>query len=156
VKFLKQGVAAMNERREIAVQKFNEGFNCAQAVLFSFTDLLNLDKEIALKLTCGFGGGMGRMQEVCGAVSGGIAVIGCKYGKGQNGAADAIEITYKKVAELMSSFEKTNGSYICNKLLHGCDLKTGEGQKEFKEAAMKKGICEPCVRSAVEIVERLL
>lgn len=146
----------MNQRCEIAVQKFNEGFNCAQAVLFSFADELHLDKETALKLTCGFGGGMGRMQEVCGAVSGGIAAIGCKYGKGQNDTSDAIETTYKKVRELMTSFEKTNGSYICNKLLPGCDLKTSEGQNLFKEAAMKKGVCEPCVRNVVEIVEKLL
>lgn len=146
----------MIERSEIAVQKFNEGFNCAQAVLFSFADELHLDKETALKLTCGFGGGMGRMQEVCGAVSGGITAIGCKYGKGLNDTAEATETTYKKVIELMTSFEKVRGTYICNKLLPGCDLKTGEGQKMFKDAAMKKGICEPCVRSVVEIVEKIL
>ncbi|HEX2955587.1 MAG TPA: C-GCAxxG-C-C family protein [Chitinispirillaceae bacterium] len=146
----------MNKRSDVAVQKFNEGFNCAQAVLFSFTDELHLDKETALKLACGFGGGMGRMQEVCGAVSGGIAVIGYKYGRGENGPSDAIATTYAKVLELMTSFERENGSYICKNLLHGCDLKTGDGQKEFKEAGMKKGICEPCVRSVVEIVEKIL
>jgi C_GCAxxG_C_C family probable redox protein len=146
----------MNGRSQIAVQKFNEGFNCAQAVLISFAEELHLDKETALKLTCGFGGGMGRMQEVCGAVSGGIAAIGYKYGRGQNDTSDATETTYKKVRELMTSFEKTKGSYICNELLPGCDLKTSEGQNLFKDAAMKKGICEPCVRSVVEIVEKLL
>ncbi len=146
----------MNKRSDFAVQKFNEGFNCAQAVLFSFAEKLNLDKESALKLICGFGGGMGRMQEVCGAVSGGIAVIGCRFGKGQNDTAEATETTYQKVRELMTSFEKENGSYNCNKLLSGCDLKTAEGQNVFKKAAMKKNVCEPCVRSAVEIVEKLL
>jgi len=146
----------MSNRSEIAVEKFSNGFNCAQAVLFSFTDILNIDKEIALKITCGFGAGMGRMQEVCGAVSGGIAAIGCIYGKGQNDSSDATETTYRKVRELLNSFEKENGSYICKKLLNECDLKTSEGQQTFKDNGMKKNICEPCIKSVVTITELLL
>lgn len=146
----------MVDRSELAVSKFSEGFNCAQSVLFAFSDILNIDKDLALKLTCGFGAGMGRMQEVCGAVSGGIAALGLKYGKGQNDGSDATETTYRKVAELMASFENEKGSYICKKLLSGCELKTDEGQRAFKENTMKRRICEPCVKSVVKIVEGLL
>lgn len=146
----------MIDRSELAVKTFSEGFNCAQSVLFSFTDILNIDRETALKMACGFGAGMGRMQEVCGAVSGGIAAIGLKYGKGLNGDSDASNKTYGKVRELMISFEKENGSYICKKLLNGCDLKTDQGQKDFIENAMKKNICIPCVQTVVRILERLM
>jgi len=65
----------MTIKTEAATSKFLEGFNCAQSVLFSFCDDLQLDKNSALKLSCGFGGGMGRKEEVCGAVSGGIMAI---------------------------------------------------------------------------------
>ena len=67
------------DRVEQAVSKFAEGYNCAQSVLFSFCDDLGMDKDKALKIACGFGAGMGRKEEVCGAVTGGIMVIGAKY-----------------------------------------------------------------------------
>jgi len=94
------------ERSEVAVTKFVSGFNCAQAVLFSFCDDLGLDKDKALKIACGFGAGMGRKEEVCGAVSGGIMVIGAKYGRGDNDERKATEVTYTKIRELMDKFSQ--------------------------------------------------
>jgi len=146
----------MNNKVEIAVDKFMSGYNCAQSVFYSFCDDLHFDKETALKLACGFGGGMGRKEEVCGAVTGGIIVIGLKYGRSEKTDRTATEITYKKTRELMDGFAKKHGSYICRKLLNGCELTIEEGQKQFKENDLLNKICKPCVQSVVEILEPII
>jgi C_GCAxxG_C_C family probable redox protein len=146
----------MENRTEIAVSKFSEGYNCAQSVFYSFCDALRFDKNAALKMACGFGAGMGRKGEVCGAVSGGIMVIGAKYGRGETDGQTAKELTYKKTRELMDRFEKKHGTFICRRLLHGCELTTEEGQKRFKENKLSDTICNPCVRSVVEILDDII
>jgi len=144
------------KRSEKAVSKFAEGYNCAQSVLFSFCDDLNLDKDNALKIACGFGAGMGRKEEVCGAVTGGIMVISAKYGRGENDSQKATEITYAKVRELMNQFSQKHSSYICRKLLNGCDLSNNEGHKIYLENDYRNKICAPCVKSVVEILDTLI
>jgi len=79
----------MKPKRDIAVSKFLEGYNCAQSIFYSFCDDLRFEKNNALKMACGFGVGMGRKEEVCGALSGGIIVIGAKHGRGRNGRPDS-------------------------------------------------------------------
>jgi len=143
------------DRNDQAVAKFVSGYNCAQAVLFSFCDDLGLDKDKALKIACGFGAGMGRKEEVCGAVSGGIMVIGAKYGRGENDDRKATEITYTKVTELTNQFPQRHGTYICRQLLNGCELTTEEGQKIFKENDYRNKICAPCVKSVAAILEEI-
>ena len=73
----------MKSKSQIAAEKFSEGYNCAQAVLYCFCDDLGFDKNTALKLATGFGGGMGRKEEVCGAVTGGIIVLGANTAGGR-------------------------------------------------------------------------
>jgi C_GCAxxG_C_C family probable redox protein len=145
----------MKPKRDIAVAKFLEGYNCAQAVFYSFCDDLRFEKNNALKIACGFGAGMGRKEEVCGAVSGGIMVIGAKYGRGEKEKDDrtVTELTYTKTRELMDQFAKKHGTFICRELLHGCELTTEEGQKHFKENDLLNKICALCVKSVVEILE---
>jgi len=143
-------------RSEQAVSKFMEGYNCAQSVIFSFCDDPKIDKDKALKMACGFGAGMGRKEEVCGAVTGGIFVIGAKYGRGENDDRTATDVAYAKTRELMDSFAGKQGSYICRKLLEGCELTTKEGQKQFKEKDLLNKVCKPCVQSAVEILESII
>jgi len=144
------------DRSDKAVAKFASGFNCAQSVLFSFCDDLGLDKDKALKLACGFGAGMGRKEEVCGAVSGGIMVIGAKYGRGENEDRKVTDNTYMKIRELMDRFSEKHGTYICRKLLNDCELTTEEGQKIFKENDYLNKVCKPCVRKVVEILETII
>jgi C_GCAxxG_C_C family probable redox protein len=144
------------KRGEMAVSKFKEGFNCAQSVLFSFCDDLQLEKETALKLACGFGAGMGRKEEVCGAITGGIIAIGAKFGKTEKSDQMALETTYNKTRELMDNFAQKHGTFICRKLLNGCELTTEKGQKQYKDLDLRNKACVPCIQSAVEILEGII
>jgi C_GCAxxG_C_C family probable redox protein len=125
-------------------------------VLYAFREESDLPEETALKITCGLGAGMGRKEEVCGAVTGGIIVIGAKYGRGVNDDRTATEKTYAKTRELMDQFAKRHGTFICRKLLNGCELTTEEGQKQFKENDLLNKTCKPCVQSVVEILEGIM
>jgi C_GCAxxG_C_C family probable redox protein len=138
------------------VEKFLAGYNCAQSVLFAFCDDLHLDQDMALRLACGFGGGMGGKQQVCGAISGGAIAIGLKHGSGEGQDKKAAGKCYERVWKLMSRFEAKHGSCICRTLLNGCDLSTPEGWRHFKEADLRNKICKGCVETAVKILEHIL
>ena len=112
--------------------------------------------ETALKIACGFGAGMARKEEVCGAITGGILVLGLRHGRGKNDDRSAMELTYLKTRELMDLFSKKQGTFICRNLLNGCDLTTEEGQKYFKENDLLINTCTPCVQSVAEILESIL
>ncbi len=144
------------QRSEIAAKKFSEGYNCAQSVFYAFCDDLNFDKNAALKLSCGFGAGMGRKEEVCGAVSGGIMVIGVKYGRGENDDISLMEETYKKTRALLDLFTDRHGSFICRNLLNGCELTSPEGRQEYKQQDLRNKVCKPCVESVVQIIEEMI
>lgn len=146
----------MENKKETAIQKFTSGYNCAQAVLYSFKDEINIDGNTALKMACGLGAGMGRNGEVCGAVTGGIITIGAKYGRGENDDKTATENTYAKTKELMDKFKEIHGSYICRELLDGCNLTTEEGQLFFRENDLFNSVCKKCVGSVVQILDEIL
>lgn len=124
-------------------------------MLYAFREESALPEETALKIACGLGAGMGRKEEVCGAVTGGILVLGMRYGRGSKDDRSAMVFTYVKTRELMDQFAEKHGTFICRKLLHGCELTTEEGQKHFKENDLLNKICAPCVQSVVEILENI-
>ena len=101
----------------MAAELFLEGFNCAQAVAVAFTDVTGMDKKEAAKLAAPFGGGMGRMREVCGAVSGMFMVLGALYGYDNSDADAKKKETYQQVQELAAKFKEENGSIICREIL---------------------------------------
>ena len=113
-------------------------------------------EETALKIACGLGAGMGRKEEVCGSVTGGILVLGLRHGRGSKDDKSAMELTYLKTRELMDQFSRKHGTFICRKLLNGCELTTEEGQKHFKENELRNKTCTPCVQSVVGILESIL
>ena len=94
-----------------------EGFNCAQAVAVAFTDVTGMDPKEAAKLAAPFGGGMGRMREVCGAVSGMLMVLGTLYGYDNADADSKKKELYQQVQALAEQFKEENGSIICRDLL---------------------------------------
>lgn len=99
---------------------------------------------------------MGRRQEVCGAVAGGIVAIGLRHGRGEGQDKTATETTYQKVRELMSRFEAGHGTCICRALLGGCDLNTPEGQRYFRDHDLLNKTCKDCVKTVVNTLETLL
>ena len=145
----------MNTKPDQAVATFNKGFNCAQAVFSTYAEEFGIDQTQALKISCGFGAGMGRRQEVCGAVSGAILLIGCKHGKTVREDNAANELTYKLVREFSEKFIAKHGSISCKELL-GCNLLTPEGQKFFTENNYKELKCIPYVHDASELAEAML
>ena len=101
----------------LAGDLFLEGFNCAQAVAVAFTDVTGMDKQAAAKLAAPFGGGMGRMREVCGAVSGMFMVLGALYGYDNSDADSKKKELYQQVQALAEQFRQENGSIICREIL---------------------------------------
>ncbi len=124
-------------------------------MLYAFREESDLPEETASKIACGLGAGMGRKEEVCGAVTGGILVLGMRHGRGSKDDRSAIQSTYLKTRELMDQFAKKHGTVICRKLLNGCELTTEEGQKQFKENDLFNKTCKPCVQSVVAILENI-
>ncbi len=143
-------------KSEQAISKFVGGYNCAQSVFHAFCEDLKIEQDTALKIACGFGGGMARHGEVCGAVTGGIMVLGARYGRGENEDRTATDATYARVRKFMDQFARRHGSCICRELLNDCDLTTEEGRKSFAENDLSNKVCRPCVRSAVEILETIM
>ena len=135
-----------------AVERFREGFNCSQAILSTYCEEFGLDIKTAKKIACGFGAGMGRLQETCGAVSGAYLLIGLKHGKSSRDDDPAKEKTYALVREFARLFEERNKTTCCRELL-GVDLISGDNQIVAKQV---KSICPKLVQDAAEIIEEIL
>jgi C_GCAxxG_C_C family probable redox protein len=140
---------------EQAISCFKDGFNCSQAVLSAYGQEFGLDSKVALKISCGFGAGMGCMGETCGAVTGAFMVIGLKYGRSEIPDGPAKDRTYKLVREFSDKFKGRNGSIVCKELL-GFDLSTSEGMKEARQRNIHGTCCPKFVKDAAEIVGGLL
>jgi C_GCAxxG_C_C family probable redox protein len=145
----------MSHKIEEAVGCFREGFNCSQAILSTYSGELGLEKEAALKAAAGFGGGMGGLGEVCGAVTGAMIVIGLRHGYTMPKDKEAKEKIYALVRDLAGRFRSRNGSLLCRELL-GCDLTTAEGMAMAREKRLFTERCPGFVREAAEILEDLL
>src|ERR1022692_459784 len=146
----------MKTKNEVATERFLAGYNCAQSVLYAYGPDLGLDSETSLKVATGLGAGMGRRGEVCGALTGGILVLGLKYGRGAQQDRSATEQTYQKTQDLMARFEQRHSSCFCRVLLDGCDLRTPEGQQHFKENDLLHKTCMGCVRTVVDALAQIL
>ena len=100
-----------------AAELFLEGYNCAQAVAVAFCDVTGMDPDQAAKLASPFGGGMGRMREVCGAVSGMLMVLGQLYGYQNADADEKKKLLYRQVQQLAEEFRQQTGSIVCREIL---------------------------------------
>ena len=142
------------ERSEQAKEHFLSGYNCAQSVVLSFADDLKYSKELALKISAGFGGGMGKQQGTCGAVTGAIMVLGLLKGEEVNNNDELKSEAYSSVKELSKEFTAAYNTTSCRELI-ACDLNTPEGAAKFKEEKLMENVCAGCVGKAVQIVESI-
>lgn len=105
------------EHSVLAKELFEEGYNCSQSILAAFCDETGLDKETSLRLSSSFGAGMGKMREVCGAVTGMFMVVGLKYGYTDPLNLDVKSKHYELIQCLSEQFKAENNSIICRELL---------------------------------------
>jgi C_GCAxxG_C_C family probable redox protein len=146
----------MSKRKDMAIEYFKKGYNCAQAVICPFSQDFQIDPETAFRVSCGFGGGIARLQYTCGAVTGAAMVLGLKYGKPvDENYAKAKTDTYKQVRRLIEEFKKRNNATDCRELL-GYDMNDEEQQKQIKEKNLHATICEKLVGDCVEILEEII
>lgn len=142
-------------KAEQAKKNFMEGCNCAQAVFLAFTDG-QLDRQTALKIASGFGGGMAGMRGVCGAVSGMFMAYGWLRGSGDPTDRAAKAHSYEELRKLAGEFESQNGSIICRQLL-GLDSDFKSQPPEARtEGYYKKRPCPEMVFCAAKILEEYL
>lgn len=146
----------MDDQVKTAENLFLQGYNCSQSVLAAFSDEIGLDRETALKLSSSFGGGMGRMREVCGAVSAMFMIAGLKYGYNDPKDRNAKTEHYKLIQQLAAEFQKENGSIICRELLDlpkGPDCPAPEARTQNY---YKKRPCVEIVKSAAKIMKHYM
>ncbi|MBB6214482.1 C_GCAxxG_C_C family probable redox protein [Anaerosolibacter carboniphilus] len=143
----------MNNSKD-AVKLFKEGYNCSQAVIGAYCDELGMDLETALRLSSSFGGGMGSLREVCGAVSSMFMVAGLKYGYADPKDKALKQKHYELIQELSQRFKEKNGSIICRELLNPETYRDASSTKEG--GLHKKRPCVELVECAAEIIDDVL
>jgi C_GCAxxG_C_C family probable redox protein len=138
-----------------ALASFRNGFTCSSAVFSAFSDELGLDQETAKKIACGFGAGISKTGNICGAVSGAIMVIGLKYGKTNQGDDAATEKTRALVREFMHGFTQHHGSINCTELL-GYNLSKPDEYEQARDRKLFVTKCPELVSDAAAILEKIL
>lgn len=141
---------------EKAENLFRQGYNCAQAVALAFAGETGADPESLLKLASSFGGGMGRLREVCGAVSGMFMVAGLLKGYSDPGDYDGKREHYARIQRMAEAFRAENGSIVCRELLGLPDGADGSVPEKRSQAYYQKRPCPCLVACAAEITAREL
>ena len=143
-------------RPERAKEYFTQGYNCCQSVVLAYADELGLADEAALRLASSFGGGMGKLREVCGALTGAFMVIGMKKGYSSPDADEEKQAHYRRIQELAESFKQKNGSILCRDLIGEeytpGDSKPGKRTQTYYETRP----CGELIEYAVRLLEEEL
>lgn len=144
-------------RADKAKEYFLNGYNCAQAVAMAFADLMEMDIYTAARLTSGFGGGMARMREVCGSISGLTFVMSSLYGYGDASETDSKKKLYGEIQQLAEEFRAQNGSIVCRELL-GLSIKGADSPEPAPRTQVyyKKRPCHELVWCSADILERYI
>jgi C_GCAxxG_C_C family probable redox protein len=144
----------MSKAKE-AEKQFEKGFSCAPAVFSTYSEQFGLEKELALRIACGFGGGIGRMGRTCGAVTGAVMVIGLKHGQADVADDESRQKTHKLVRKFMDSFTALHSSVECRELI-GYDLSSPTELKKARESGVFENKCHGFVYDAARILEDVL
>ena len=139
-------------RSEIAADLFIKGYNCSQSVVGAFADKTGLDFETLMKLSSSFGAGMGKLREVCGAVSGMFIVLGLIDGYSSPEDDKSKAAHYKNIQSLGDKFKDEYGTIICRELLKGIKVQGGSKPEARTEEYYK---VRPCVRFVIKATEIL-
>ena len=145
----------MTATQETALASFTAGMNCAQSVLTTYAEALSFDAHLAEGIACGFGGGMGRMQETCGAVTGAFMAISIANAPKAKNRTEQRNTTYAMVREFSDRFTALHGTKNC-RLLLGVDLTTEEGHAQFAKDKLRETVCCRCIADSVAILDDLL
>lgn len=138
------------KKTDKGIKYFRDGYSCSQSVLMAFTG----ESGDSARVAAAFGGGMGRMQKTCGAVTGAYLWFGMAYGApGLPEESDKTRV-YGRVKEFNRIFTERNGIDICSELL-GEDLNDPEGKKNIETRGLTQKVCEKCIRDAIQIIESL-
>jgi C_GCAxxG_C_C family probable redox protein len=138
------------EKREDAIRYFRAGYNCAQSVVLACAG----ENEINTKSAAAFGGGIGRMQSICGAVTGAYICLGLQHGTKTIPTEEDKLNLYLKAKAFRKEFIQRNSTDICLELL-GEDMNSPEGKARIKEKDLHGKICEKCILDAIDIMEKL-
>lgn len=133
---------------ELAEAAFRRGMNCAQAVVLAFAADFGLDGDLAAKVACGLGGGVGRTREVCGAVTGAALVLGLRYGADKS-------VVYPHVQDFMARFRAECGSVVCRELLAGVQVTAGGAPEPRTDEYYRKRPCVELVKYAAKTLEEM-
>ena len=140
----------MSKYSDRAIELFKDGKNCSQAVFVAFAPDLGVSEDVALSISVGLGGGVGRMREVCGAVSGSAMLVGLKYP-----GFDKMQV-YEKVREIIDEFKKTNHSIVCKELLGLTEAEKSSKPEARTPEYYQKRPCVQIVEDAALAVEKIL
>jgi len=146
----------MGEKAKEALELFKGGHFCSQAVLMPFCEKLGMDRQTAMKVASGFGGGMGRMGEVCGAVTGAFMVLGLDAWTAETPSPDEKNKVVQRIRKFAELLKSSHGSILCKDLLDGCVIGTPEGNRQATERGLFLSVCRPLVEEVGEMLEQAL
>ncbi len=146
----------MENREDRAVELFTSGYNCAQSVFAAYADLFGMDFETALKLSCPMGGGMGRMREVCGAVSSMALLSGLKDGNTDPQNEEAKKAAYEQVRTMAAAFLEEHGTILCRELLGIDKMEESAAPSVRTPEYYASRPCVKIIRSAARIIAAYL
>ncbi len=144
----------MSKAKE-AESQFEKGYSCAPAVFSAYSERFGLEKELALRIACGFGGGIGHMGRTCGAVTGAVMVIGLKHGQADANDERSRQETHRLVKEFMDKFRALHGSVECKELI-GYDLSNPAELEAARADDAREKKCRGFVHDAARILEDVL
>jgi len=134
---------------------FAEGYNCSQSVFAAFAEKMGMERETALKIASGFGGGMGKTGGTCGAVTGAFMVIGLARGYSASDATTEKDASYDRIRKAADRFIAIHGILSCPGLLN-VDIGTPDGMADARARGVFKALCPRFVHDAAEIVETII
>ncbi len=143
-------------RGDKAYELFMQGYNCSQSIAVAFADKLGIDEITAAKIASGFGGGMGRMREVCGTFSGIVMVMSMLYGYSDPKVYDEKKELYGRIRSIAEQFRADNGSIICRELLGLDKAEKSAAPEKRSEVYYKKRPCPELCRYAANLLEQYI